>query len=256
MPFEMYSAYYDLLYSDKDYLAEVNYVMGLIDGTGHRTLSLLELGCGTGIHASLFAERGMRVCGVDLSESMLARAEMRKVLLPEAHSKNLNFVVGDARTFRCDEQFDAVISLFHVIGYQTTNGDIMAFFETVTRHLKPGGLLIFDFWYGPAVLVDRPSERVKHLENDLIEVVRTTRPILLPNRNRVDVNFEISVTEKNSGENAQFKELHPVRYFFLPELEYVLESFGFDTCRVEQWLTGAQPGLDTWGVCMVAKKRQ
>jgi predicted TPR repeat methyltransferase len=37
--------------------------------------SILELGCGTGIHAEFLAKVGYHVSGVDLSEGMLARQE-------------------------------------------------------------------------------------------------------------------------------------------------------------------------------------
>ena len=38
-------------------------------------------------------------------------------------------------------------------------------FKTVNKHLKNGGIFIFDFWYGPAVLRDLPTKRVKKVEN-------------------------------------------------------------------------------------------
>lgn len=52
-------------------------------------------------------------------------------------------------------------SLFHVLRYQITNNDVLDMLSTVKLHLKPGGLFILEFWYGPAVLMDRPEKRVK-----------------------------------------------------------------------------------------------
>ena len=62
----LYSQYYDLLYQDKDYLAETNYVDNLIQEFGRcNSKTMLDLGCGTGKHAELFCDQGYKVHGVD-----------------------------------------------------------------------------------------------------------------------------------------------------------------------------------------------
>jgi ubiquinone/menaquinone biosynthesis C-methylase UbiE len=61
--FADYARYYDLLYRDKDYAAEAEYVAGLIRKFHPAARSILELGSGTGIHASLPAEKGFTVHG-------------------------------------------------------------------------------------------------------------------------------------------------------------------------------------------------
>ncbi|MGO8176209.1 SAM-dependent methyltransferase, partial [Rhizobium ruizarguesonis] len=63
--------------------------------------------------------------------------------------------------------------------------------ETVSNHLEDGGIFIFDFWYGPAVLWQRPSTRVKRLENDEISVVRVAESVVHDAENIVDVNYTI-----------------------------------------------------------------
>ena len=59
--FADYARYYDLLYRDKDYAAEAEYVAGLIRKFHPSARSILELGSGTGIHASLLTEKGFTV---------------------------------------------------------------------------------------------------------------------------------------------------------------------------------------------------
>lgn len=75
---DLYSKYYDLLYSDKDYTKEVEYIDSLIKGQNSKTKTLLDMGCGTGKHAELFCDKGYTVSQVDLSEDMLKIAETRK----------------------------------------------------------------------------------------------------------------------------------------------------------------------------------
>ena len=74
----LYSQYYDLLYSDKDYSAEVDYINSLIQANNKNVNTLLDMGCGTGKHAELFCNKGYIVHGIDLSEDMLKIAENRR----------------------------------------------------------------------------------------------------------------------------------------------------------------------------------
>ena len=55
--FEEYSKYYDLLYQDKDYEGEVEYIIDLIEKYAPKTASVLELGCGTGKHAKFITTK-------------------------------------------------------------------------------------------------------------------------------------------------------------------------------------------------------
>jgi len=191
MVFGNYARYYDLLYRDKDYEAEANYIHDLIQRHAPKSNSILELGCGTGRHAALLAQKGYAIHGVDMSESMLAEAEQRRTQLAQEVSERLSFSLGDIRKVRVERTFDVVASLFHVISYQTTNEDLAAAFATARAHLKPGGLFVFDCWYGPAVLTDRPEVRAKKLEDEKIQVTRIAVPEIYPNENRVDVNYQL-----------------------------------------------------------------
>jgi len=146
-----------------------------------------------------------------------------------------------------------VISLFHVISYQTTNEDVLAAFKTAREHLNPGGVFIFDVWYGPAVLTDRPAIRIKRMADDEIEVTRLAEPVMHPNKNRVDVNYHVFVRDLESGMVRELRETHMMRYFFHPEIELFAEQNGFQNMHVEEWLTGKAPGEDTCGVCFVMK---
>lgn len=251
--FGNYAKYYDLLYKDKDYAKEVNYLSDLLLRFRPSAKSILELGCGTGKHAQLLAENGFSVSGVDMSLEMLAKAELRLADLPDDIAAKLNFSQGDVRTFRNDKKFNAVISLFHVASYQSTNKDLTDYFTTARAHLDQGGIFIFDCWYGPAVLTERPESRIKHLENEDIIVERKAEPVLFPNENRVDVNYDIIITDKKTNSSENIKETHPMRYLFKPEIEFFMEQTGFELISCEEWLTGTAPGFDTWGVCCVGR---
>lgn len=253
--FGRYSSYYNLLYKDKDYAGEAEYVAAHIHKHAPFAKRILELGCGTGAHAEYLARMGYTVHGVDMSEAMLACAEARKVAMPPEVAARLSFGVGDVRDVRTGEIYDAVISLFHVMSYQTTNADLEAAFETASVHLQPGGLLLFDFWYGPAVLTQRPEVRVKRLEDEEIKVTRIAEPVMHVNEDVVDVNYQVWIEVNESGMVEQVSETHKMRYLFLPELTRLLGLHEFTLLEVLEWLTNNAPGEKSWGVLAVTRMR-
>ena len=251
--FGNYSRYYDLLYRDKDYIGEAQFIHWLIQNHAPKAQSILELGCGTGNHAMLFAKEGYSVHGIDLSEEMLQQARDRLSILPPDLASHLTFSSGDIRKVRLNQTFDVILSLFHVISYQTTNEDLQAAFATVKEHLKPGGIFIFDCWYGPAVLSESPTVRIKRLENDEIQITRIAEPEVYPNDNLVDVNYQVFIKDKNSDSVDELQETHRMRYLFKPEIDLLLSNLDFSIINFNEWITGHIPSFKTWGVYCVAQ---
>jgi SAM-dependent methyltransferase len=251
--FGNYARYYDLLYYDKDYSGEAQFIQNLCQKYAPDAKTILELGCGTGTHAILLAEDGYQIHGVDLSEDMLQAANNRRAQLSPEICSRVDFSQSDIRQTRISRTFDVVISLFHVISYQTTNEDLHAAFATVKEHLKPGGVFIFDVWYGPAVLNNKPSIRIKRLEDDAICVTRLAEPVLYPNENLVDVNYQVFIRDKSSNEVEEVRETHQMRYLFKPELELFMAQAKLEMIGYQEWMKQQQPGLDTWGVCFICK---
>jgi SAM-dependent methyltransferase len=248
-----YARYYDLLYKEKDYEGEAHFVNQLISLHLPRTKKILELGSGTGHHAQLLVEKGFQVHGVECSPEMLVQCHSRYDKLPPGIQESLSFTQGDLRTFNIDHTFDAVISLFHVISYQVSNEDLMAAFHTARKHLKPGGIFVFDVWYGPAVLHTPPEIRIKRLENETYRLIRIAEPKIHANDNVVDVNYQILMQEKGSTHWNHVNETHHMRYLFKPELVLLLHLASFNLIETCEWLTKKKIGIHTWGACFVAQ---
>jgi SAM-dependent methyltransferase len=191
IPFgDAYAAVYDLVYGTKDYEAECRVICEIIQRYARGPVTrILDLGCGTGEHALRLADLGYRVTGVDRSPSMLQRA--RAKAQARSTGADLRFEQGDMVDYRDADSFDAVLMLFAVIGYQIDNDALRATFDTVRRNLRPGGLLILDCWYGPAVLADRPGERVKQLDHESGKLVRVARSELDVNRQLCTVHYDL-----------------------------------------------------------------
>ncbi len=246
--FKNYAEYYDLLYKDKNYKEEANYVENLlIKHSENKLKTILDLGCGTGKHDFLFAKKGYNITGVDLSKKMINIANQNK-------HKKLEFLQGDVRDINLNKKFDVVISLFHVASYQTSNEDFDNYLQTAYKHLKKGGLFIFDFWYGAGVLSDKPTVRVKRLENDKIKITRISEPVIHSNSNIVDVNFEILIENKQNSDTEKINETHNMRYWFLPEIEYFAKKKIFTILDSFEWLSEKEMDFNSWNGIVILKK--
>ena len=246
--FQKYSAFYDLLYRDKDYAAEANYVARMIRNAMPLARTILELGSGTGRHGRLLAAMGFDVHGIERSPEMVSFA--RAASCPPSSETTGSFCceVGDICTANLGRTFDAIISLFHVMSYQTTNQALQAAFQVATAHLAPGGLFLFDVWHGPAVLSQGPSERVKEVESADYRVKRIARPELDTNRRIVRVTYDVTCEDRRSGDMVRFSEEHVMRYLFPTEIDLFAERCGLRPVIAEEFLTGRAPSPSTWGV--------
>jgi phosphatidylethanolamine/phosphatidyl-N-methylethanolamine N-methyltransferase len=97
---------------------------------------ILDVGVGTGLSLSDYSP-GTRICGVDISEPMLRRAQQRVRELKLGHVETL--AVMDAKHLAFpDDFFDAVVAQYVI----TAVPDPEATLDDFIRVLKPGGELI------------------------------------------------------------------------------------------------------------------
>jgi SAM-dependent methyltransferase len=252
--FSRYADYYDLFYSDKDYHAEVQFVDALARKYVPEARTILDLGCGTGRHDLLLSEMGYSVTGVDLSNEMLAVAK-NTLQAPSQQYSRLQFHQGDMRTLRLGHLYDVIVALFHIMSYQRTNEDLIASLTTARAHLKPGGVFIFDYWYGPAVLKDPPAIRIKRAENDSVRALRIAEPTLHHETNTVDVEYHILLSSKVGGGLTEIFETHTMRYLFEPEIHLMMEVAGLRHYRSGEWLTLSSPNPENWNAFMCCGSR-
>ena len=246
---QVYASAYDVLYREKDYLGEIELLSRVFRQYAAQPVrTVLDLGCGTGNHALRLAANGYQAVGVDRSSRMLAIAEQKA----RGQAISLRFHQADIRNVELGETFDAVLMLFAVLGYQTENDDVKSALQTARRHLRPDGLLVFDVWYGPAVLAQGPQERVHTIEDAGSTWVRTSSGRLDSLQHHCHVDFDLRHMQSGSM-IEETTEHHIVRYFFPKEIERFLNDSGFRLLRL-----GAFPAFDveadqtTWNVMAVA----
>jgi SAM-dependent methyltransferase len=244
-----YAEAYDIFYGEKDYSAECDALVDMFAAVGMDVERVLDLGCGTGSHAIPLAQRGYEVTGVDRSEEMLSRA----VEKASAARVDVALELADITSYRSDCSYDAVLMMFAVLGYQETNDDVLAALRTVRHHLRPGGIFIADFWYGPAVLSQLPSARaaVRDLgpEDMLIRVAEPTLDVV---RHLCHVDYQI-VAVQGGRLVTRATERHTMRFFFPRELELYCSVAGLRLDRLVAFPDcDGTPDIADWNTLLVA----
>ena len=248
-----YAGVYDALYENKDYEAEAGFVLGRLQGHIPERANLLDLGCGTGLHAVALAKMGHGVTGIDRSADMIARAQSRRAALPDTLKSRLDFAAGDMRNVDLAQRYDAVLSLFHVICYMANDTMLADALHTMRRHLQPGGVLLFDFWNADAVLNDPPAPRERIIQSGGETIRRMTTPVWEPEKSLVHITYDMWKTGADGVVSKAEPESHTIRYFSLPEMTRHLEGEGFSVLRFGEWLTDAAPTRESFGVYCLAK---
>ena len=164
--------FYNAIYSSlgKDHTAEAYQVHEIIQAyKKSASNTLLEVACGTGIHASVLQQFYM-VEGLDLDNKMLAVARQ--------HYPEIPFHQADMVDFDLGKQFDAVTCLFSSIGYVKTKQRLELAVQTMSNHLRSGGVLIVEPWFTPeqwrpgrvsALFVDQPDLKISRMNISEVE---------------------------------------------------------------------------------------
>jgi len=170
--FSKSAKFYNALYGSmgKDYAAEAQKVHLIIQqykkSPGN---ALLEVACGTGLHASIL-QKDYQVEGLDLDAEMLAVASQNYPDIP--------FHQADMADFVLEKQFDAITCLFSSIGYVKTKARLNQALQTMANHLLPGGVLIVEPWFTPeqwkpgrvsALFVDQPDLKISRMNISEVE---------------------------------------------------------------------------------------
>jgi len=251
--FDRYGEYYDLIYLDKNYEKECDFVESIFEKYSSLPVrSIFDGGCGTGGHAIPLAKRGYKVLGVDFSEVMIGRAlqKAKKVKL------KIDFRVGDLRSLNLDRKFDSAICMFAVMDYFTTNQEVEKVIRNVRRVLKESALFIFDVWNGLAVLRILPEVRVRIMENQGKRVIRWVYPELDSFNHLCKDHYHLIVTEGDKVVD-EVMETHTVRYFFPQEINHYLEENGFELVETCPFLDlGGKVNENVWNMTCIAKAKR
>ena len=248
--FHKYGEYYDVIYADKDYEKECDFLESIFRKYAISPVrSILDSGCGTGGHAIPLARRGYQVTGIDISETVIAQAKQKA----KQTNLHINFRLADLRSFKTHQKFDAAIAMFAVMDYFTTNVELEKVIKNLRAVLKKEALLIFDAWNGLAVLRILPEVRVKVMDQEGKRVIRWVHPELDAFDHLCKNRYHLIVIKGNRILD-EIEETHVVRYFFPQEIRHYLEENGFEVIEICPFLQlGGKVDETIWNMTCIAR---
>ncbi|EKF85219.1 class I SAM-dependent methyltransferase [Methanobacterium formicicum] len=213
--YRKFAQYYDLIYKWMDYEGEAEFVEEMVElhkfSPGN---NLLDVACGTGNHAQ-YLTHSFQVVGLDINPEMMEIAHEK---VPE-----MELVTGNMQDMDFEMDFDVIICLFSAINYNTNLNDLSETLERFYKHLKVGGVLIFDLgfctenWDEGRVFVDAVAE-------EDIQLARISQSHL---RDGVfNANFVFLV--KEDGIMDFEVDQHDIGVFSTPDVCTILDALGFD----------------------------
>jgi SAM-dependent methyltransferase len=205
--------------------------------------TVLDVGCGLGLHVLEFAARGYMGVGLDLSLPMLSRAS------EEAQLRNLrvNFLHSDMREMSFEGAFDAVLCLGTTLGYfdDETNRKIV---ERLYRALRPGGVLLLDVVNRDYVIRSQPN--LIWFEGEGCVCMEESEFNFFTSR--LHIKRTVILDSGRQTENE-----YSLRLYSLHELGQILNGIGFRVTEVSgrEALPGVFFGQESPNMLIVAERR-
>lgn len=212
MHYEALADYYDILINDEDgqnrYASFLKQWISFIERP-----DLLELACGSGMLARLMADSGYDIDASDVSESMIEVAKQTYEVEREEKTVRdtfgtIHFFTMDMKDFSLAKQYDAIYCFCDSINYLLSGEDVLSMFASVHRHLKPGGLFLFD-----CHSIDRLSEFAQGYEEANI-------------LGDLEYQWNINTVHEEIHQRLQVWDdsYYPVRYFEEEHIQRVYDS--------------------------------
>lgn len=142
--YRVVAKYYDGAYAVKQDLVDLPFYLDLAEQSRG---PVLEIACGTGRVLIPVARKGIEICGVDNSQSMLQVLKESLNREPQSVRQRITVQEGDMRTFRLPQRFPLVMIPFRPMQHMFTLDDQVAALKTAAAHLTDTGVLAFDVFY-------------------------------------------------------------------------------------------------------------
>lgn len=247
----LYHEYYDRLFSTKDYAKEARVTLSIYKKARRRLpKKILDVGCGTGSHDLLFAEKGADVVGCDIDPGLIKQAQKKMT-----DRSGLRFVAGSVDRVH-ERGFDLAVALFHVVNYVDDASKLEELFSGVAERLASNGLFVFDCWNGVAAIADPPKVKKTTLVlgDETIRVTTKPKTIDLMNQTVMMTN-RVAVT-KQRGRSESFDFAYKSTLWTPCQIAEALAAVGMEVLRITTWARpSVTAGEKDWKILFVCQKR-
>lgn len=101
---------------------------------------VLDLGCGSGRHAHILGNLGIKCVGIDTSETLINEAQKNV-----DESSNVEFICRDMRHIEDLGKFDIILSMFTSFGYFDSDDENQDVLHIISKALNSKGLFFLDY---------------------------------------------------------------------------------------------------------------
>lgn len=247
--YDDFAGVYDTLMDDYDYDAWSAYYLSLIDDMlEKRPARAAECACGTGSLTVRFAQAGLAMTGVDLSASMLRRAEEKA----RKWGVSAAFVRQDMKKLKLPRRVGVILATCDGVNYLTTPADVRAFFAAAYRQLLPGGVLCFDC-SSRHKLEEMMGNAFFGEERDGLTILWQNTLNSESHALTMDVTFFV---REEDGRYRRFREQHHQRAHDEQEIVSWLREAGFEDIHAYGEMRRDAPKKDDIRIHYTARKPQ
>lgn len=204
MEYKEFAYLYDKFYLKKDYKKEVEFLKNFIK----KDDNIIDIGCGTGIHASILENDGYKVDGLDLNKEMLSIAKTRL---------NSNLYNQNILDIKIDKKYNVIISMFAVINHLKNINELEKALINLKNILETNGVII----------IDLHNPNCSGSKEDVYENIKRTMTWNYDESKRIEkteIIFEI--------DNLKYKDNHIFKIFSIEEVKEICGKVGLNVIAV------------------------
>ena len=206
---------------------------------------VLDVACGTGLHAALMSEMGAQVTAMDISPDMIREAETRRP------HPNIQYAVCDMRAV-CGGPWDLALCLGNSLSLLPEPEDLRQTFDAIAVALAPHGLFLLQVLNYQSQAAQQPRHRVERKRVDDIDVVAVKN--LVPHGDRTLLSLTFLATDPG-GAVKTFSETALLRNLDRERVLDTAAAAGFEAAAVyggfdgEPYAAADSPDL----ICLLRK---
>lgn len=204
MEYKEFAKYYDKFYQNKNYKKETEFSKNFINAND----KILDVGCGTGIHAALLTDNGFEVDGLDLNKEMLEIAKTRL---------KTNLYWQNILEIDISKKYNMIISMFAVFNHLKDTDELMRGLMNLKQLLHDGGKIIIDL-HNP----QSSGSKIDTYDN-MTRVMKWNYDRSLKIE-KSDIIFEI--------DGIKYTDTHTFRIFTIDEMKECCERVGLKVVNV------------------------
>jgi len=251
-PYTRFAEVYDRMGSDRHSIKMTDYCFRIFRKFRIKPINGLDLCCGTGTAAAIFADRGIKMAGLDQSAHMLAVAAkklgLRGVTL---YQKSLpRFKILGQHNSRKTRKFDLVTSFFDSLNYLLTERDLKASFRSVYNHLEPGGWFVFDMNTQEALKVIWSGQVYADARDDIAWVWKNEY-----NAKKRMAYCHANFFVRTRDHWERFYEMHTERAYPNAVIKRLLREVGFTVKGYYRCFSFENPKRDAYRICAVVQRK-